>query len=139
MKKFALSFIIFSLYFILTSCAGQFYTPTIVTQHNYSSFDISFKWSYQNNVLNLTGLNDFWTEIFDVQLTIIPVNKKMKPVGKPFTKYIGALERNATFNIRCHFNAKNVNYLKIEYYYTYGGYNSSGSRLNFYTIYLKVK
>ena len=136
MKKL-LFLTIFSTIF-LYSCINNIYNPTIITKSNTGSFDISFKWKYQNNTLYFNGYNNFWTEIFDLEYTITPLNKKMQPVGKSVKKYIGSIDMDEHFKINCYFNEKNIKFFKIDYYYTYPGYNSSGSRLNYYTIYLKL-
>jgi hypothetical protein len=139
MKKNSLIISMFITFLLFYSCIATIHSPTIVKKHDYGSFDISFKWKFQNNTLTLTCLNNYWIEIFDLEFTVTPVNDNLEPIGKNHKKYIGSFEMDETFTLKYKFNTQNMKYIKVDYKYTYAGYNSSGSRLNYYTIYLKVK
>ncbi len=131
-------FLLLMIFFIAYGCS-EVYSPTIIKNPVYSSFDIAIKWKFYNNKLFLSGYNNFWTEIFDFEITLTPVDKNMKSVGKSYKKYIGSLDMDEKFNLTCQFTCQNIYYIKLDYYYTFYGYNSSGTRLNYYTYYLKVK
>ena len=133
-KLFALILLIF----LMSSCAGT-YNPAIVKKHNYSSFDISFIWKFEKNTLYLTGINNFWTELFNVSIKITPLNSDFTPLSKPMERYIGSIEMDGKFKYSFNFNEKNIKYFQIDYFYNYSGYNSSGTLLNYYTIYLNLK
>ncbi len=122
---------------LLSSCAGT-YNPAIVKKHNYGSFDISFIWKFKKNTLYLTGINNFWTELFNLSIEITPLDSDFNPLSKPVKRYIGSLEMDGKFKYSFEFNNKKIKYFQVDYFYNYAGYNSSGTLLNYYTIYLEV-
>ena len=136
MRRF---FILFILLFMFFSCAATIHLPVIVKRNYYGSFDISFKWKYENNTFKLTGSNNFWTEIFYLEIAVTPVDKNMNPIDKSHKKYIGSLDTDEKFVFIDKFKVDNIQYFQVDYSYTYAGYNSSGSRLNYYTLYFKLK
>ena len=132
--KFIVSicFLIFSFF----SCSS--YNSTIIRKQDYSSFDLSFKWSFQNNTFGLTGINNFWTELFDIEIKVTPVDEEMEPLQNGIKKYVGFIPMDEFFHYNFHFTSRKIKYIQLDYSYKYSGYNSSGSTLNNYTVFFDV-
>ena len=128
-----------SIFFLITFFSNcTTYTSTIIKNHDYSSFDLSFKWSYHNNTFDLTGINNFWTELFNLQIKLTPVDNNMKPLENGIKKYVGFIEMDETFHYVFHFTSKKIKFIQLDYFYNYSGYNSSGNILNYYTVFFNV-
>ncbi|GEM_PF-5753540 len=126
---------------ILSGCINSLYTPTIVNQSKYGSFDISFDWELRDSkILLLTGVNDFWVPIFDVNISITTVDQNLNKIGITQEKYIGSLDLHQKFENTFEVDTKGIPFIQVDYSYQYGSVMRSYSQnQNYQTIYLKIK